>query len=342
MIPFWKGPEEEGITQSLLGRFLVCKERFRLLTIEGVRPIERFSPALEYGNMWHICEEELAAERDWNKPLLDYSNELLKKFPQNKTDINKWAAVCQVQFPYYVKYWRNESETKRRTPLVQEQVFKLPYELPSGRIVYMKGKFDSVDVIGNGKKAAYWLQENKTKGIVDPPTISRQLTFDLQVMFYNIALREYCKSEKTKMKVKGVRFNTVRRPLSSGKGSIRPRKATKNNPEETWTSPSFLERLEQYFIDDPADWFNRWTVEITDKDVENFKESFLDPCLEHLCLWYDYHTKEEIELCDMDFLHYRTPFGLYHNVGEGGEIEEYMISGSTVGLEKATTLFPEL
>ncbi len=33
--PVWKGPEVDGVTQSLLSRYLTCKERFRLLVIEG-------------------------------------------------------------------------------------------------------------------------------------------------------------------------------------------------------------------------------------------------------------------------------------------------------------------
>ena len=28
--PAWKGPEVDGITQSLLSKFLVCRERFRI------------------------------------------------------------------------------------------------------------------------------------------------------------------------------------------------------------------------------------------------------------------------------------------------------------------------
>ena len=41
--PLWKGPTEDGITQSLLSRFLVCRERFRLKVIEGLAPEDRFS-----------------------------------------------------------------------------------------------------------------------------------------------------------------------------------------------------------------------------------------------------------------------------------------------------------
>jgi hypothetical protein len=55
--PLWSGPDGEGpnggITFSLLSRFLVCRERFRLHALEGWRTQDGFNHRLEYGNMWH-------------------------------------------------------------------------------------------------------------------------------------------------------------------------------------------------------------------------------------------------------------------------------------------------
>src|SRR6185369_9120155 len=57
----WAGPMDAGptggITQSLLSMFLVCRERFRLRVIEGLHSFDRFNHRIEYGSMWHICEE---------------------------------------------------------------------------------------------------------------------------------------------------------------------------------------------------------------------------------------------------------------------------------------------
>ena len=55
----WGGPVEEGVTQSLLGQYLVCEERFYLKTIRGLSFNEGFVGRLEYGNMWHECEEDM-------------------------------------------------------------------------------------------------------------------------------------------------------------------------------------------------------------------------------------------------------------------------------------------
>src|SRR4051794_6290554 len=59
--PLWKGPEEDGITFSLLSQFLVCRERFRVRVIEGLSAGGGFNHRIEYGSMWHTCEEALAA-----------------------------------------------------------------------------------------------------------------------------------------------------------------------------------------------------------------------------------------------------------------------------------------
>ena len=62
--PLWSGPMDQGpqggISQSLLGKFLSCRERFRLLVVEGLTDADSFSPRMEYGNLWHCCEEAYA------------------------------------------------------------------------------------------------------------------------------------------------------------------------------------------------------------------------------------------------------------------------------------------
>lgn len=150
--PLWKGPcsDEQlgGVTQSMLGSFIVCQERFLIKTIKGLKPQEGFSHRLEYGNMWHICEEALAIRQSWEKPLKDYAVCLGARYPNDRWEIEKWYNVCKVTFPIYVKYWEKHRDEKKRTPVFQEKVFKVPYELPSGRTVYLRGKFDAVDIIG--------------------------------------------------------------------------------------------------------------------------------------------------------------------------------------------------
>lgn len=367
--PLWTGPMDGegrngGVTQGLLSRYLVCPERFRIRTMEGLTPPPSFNHRIEYGNLWHACEEELARTKgkddDWQRALLQYAKGLAKKYPLQQEQVEHWYNVCKAQFPIYVDYWAKHQDVKDRTPIFQEHMFRVPYKLPSGRTVSLRGKWDAVDLIGKGKQAGIYLQENKSKGNIDIPQLQRQLMFDLQTMFYLIALAEDKENSGVNASdllqshdVKGIRYNVIRRPLAGGKGSI------KQTQKET--SAQFYERLSEIIRtahgeewgtpDGENHFFARWKVEVTPTDIDKFKWECLDPVLENLCDDYDWwnHCLFEGESAFYSsgygrHHHYHLPFGIYNVLTEGGitEYDEYLVSGSTVGLYRAETLFPEL
>jgi hypothetical protein len=256
---------------------------------------------------------------------------------------------------------------KNRTPLLQEQVFNVPYILPSGRVARLRGKWDSVDLITEGKRKSVWLMENKTKGDIDVNLMRRQLQFDLQTMLYLVALNESIATSLGPTKLfpqdngpaVGVRYNVIRRPLAGGKGSIRQGKAE--------TTAEFLQRLSEIIAGaitpeygvSPGEhyFFMRWKVDITAADIERFKLECLNPVLENLCddyEWWQYayghgwpvygdHYRK-LELAHHFPRMFRMPFGIYSPLLDGGatEIDEFLASSSTAGLRKAETLFEEL
>ena len=386
--PLWQGPSGEGpnggITQSMLVWFLSCRERFRLKYVLGLEPHYKWDKSIGYGNMWHVCEEALAAGADPANTTDQYAlakhvEECCKKYPMQQDEIFKWAEVCRVQFPEYVKHWREHPDVQNRTPLMQEQVFDVPYSLPSGRTVRLRGKFDSVDLIdaecncsadrtgsrrsthdatcpaASGAKTGIYLQENKTKGDIDQLQVERQLKFDLQTMMYLIALervRDVADSQADgwawTYPVQGVRYNVVRRPLSGGLGSIRPHKAkttkTKHVPAET--EEDFYERLRRdYIAADPAYWFFRVRAEVSARDIQVFRDTCLDPLLENICVWYEQVTNRPFDTSWLiPSLNYRTPFGVWSALQEGGatEYDACLETGSEAGLRRTETLFTEL
>lgn len=377
--PIWKGPcsvdKQGGITFSLLSRFLVCRERFRLLAVEGLKPTDEFNQRLEYGNMWHGCEEAFAqsgnpivnnpvASPPWMKALITYCQGLAKRYPTQGQQVEHWYNICKTQFPIYIDWWKKHPDVKERTPLLQEQTFSVPYKLPSGRVVILRGKWDSVDLIGKGKNAGVYLRENKSKGDIDADQMRRQLMFDLQTMLYLVALsEERHRLDDSTIKnrlsyhdgkfrnfypLRGVRYNVIRRPLSGGKGSIRQKKGQ--------TEQEFYAELAELMKDaigpewgmQPGDhfFFMRWKVEISASDIEKFKRECLNPVLEQLCDWWEDISARPDNPFDYGehAHHFRLPYGIYNPMLEGraSEVDEFLASGSETGLQRTETLFSEL
>lgn len=371
--PLWDGPESDsamgGITFSLLSRVLVCKERARLLLVDGIKAADDFNPRIEYGNMWHVCEEALAKDSPWAIKLKTYCQELVKKYQPQQEQVQHWYKVCQAQFPHYVDWWAKHEDVKARTPVYQEKVFKVPYELQSGRTVYLRGKFDSVDIIGKGKDRGVYLQENKTKSDIDQPSLMCQLTFDLQTMMYLVALGCYDGADWDQaIPIRGVRYNVIRRPLGGGRNSIRQHKPSKSNPSGE-SAEEFYNRLSDLIKneiepDKTHYYFMRWKSDVSKKDINKFVTTCFDPILENLCddyEWWAFCKKEGIKAFDdvgsrfnraLNFpqhcpRHFRFPYGVWNPLMEGysSDLDEHLHTGSMVGLQylkDGSELFREL
>lgn len=376
--PVWKGPEQDGITFSLLSRFLCCRERFRILVVEGLRPRDDFSSKMHYGNMWHVCEEHHRVTQDdkWLDALADYVGTLSEKYPMRRDQIAKWAQVCAIQFPVYLDKWASHQDTIIGTNLMREVSFDVPYRLPSGRTVKLRGKWDSVDFLpahedeGRRYPDGIWLQENKTKGDINPVMIRQQLRFDLQTMIYLTAL-EFDKVSLNSKPVAindavdcfgepilGVRYNVIRRPLSGGRHTIVQHKPSKSKPHGESEDEYFV-RLMGLIQGEPDYFFMRWKSEVTPQDVAIFRRECLDPILTDLCQWWDKISATHSNISnghksfsyfdlyssdDIQSVHWRAPFGVWNPLMEGGatELDEYLYTGSTAGLQRTDNLFPEL
>lgn len=345
--PVWDGPESDGpnggVTFSLLSRFLTCRERFRLYAVEGLQPAETFNHRIEYGNMWHVCEEHVCENSSlWKKKLEEYARGLVKRFPLDREKILHWHRVCFTQYPLYYLHWNRDGKeaSRKRQYLFREKVFNVAYPLPSGRVARLRGKWDGL--LQDTLHETLRLQENKTKGDVDEQRIRRQLRFDLQTMLYLTALESSTVYLKVRDDTLGVLYNVVRRPLSGGKHTIVRHKPTKANPASE-SEVAFYERLGGLIRDDPRHYFLRLNVEVTARDREYFRRTCLDPLLENLCDWWETISKHPDCWSD-NRLHWRHPYGVYNPLDDGGfgDLDAHLETGSRVGLRVVNTLFPEL
>lgn len=342
--PIWEGPESNGpqggVTQSLLGKFLSCRKRFGLYALNGLKTRDEFRPQLEMGTMWHLCEEK---GKEWESALLDHVKGLMNRYPQDREKVAHWYQIVKELFPVYIDYWKRQKTQREAVPLLREHSFHIPYKLRwSGRTVYLRGKMDGVDQVGKGKTSEFWLGEHKSKSSIDQQKITRQLKFDLQTMLYSVALEEDRKDDGGILAasedqnspcrakpLKGVRYNVVRRSAHK-------------------TSDSMMKKVAEDLKDGRGgEWFARFEVPISEKDIETFRLTCLDPLLEWLCIWYQTQNDKLVSIGPFllnKIMDYRYPYGVYNVTEEGGvsEYDNYLESGSTVGLQRVTNLFPEL
>lgn len=340
--PVWSGPEGEdangGITQSLLGRFLACRERFRVYAIEGLAPYDAFSAPMEFGTMFHLCLEVTRegtgkkgkGKTPWDSALLAHAKDLQRRYPLDAEKVAHWYQMCVAIYPEYLSWWKEEEESRR---VIESEVsFDVSYRLPhSKRVVRLRGKRDGVSMMDGG----LWLDENKTKSAIDRRKIQRQLKFDLQTMMYLVALdQDDTFYEANRLSethaVRGVRYNVIRR-----------------SAHKSWES--MLKKLHEDVADGRGEeWFGRWTVPVSSAEVKRFRDTCLDPLLEWICLWYDAMTGKgntHLPVYTMNaILNYRHPYGVYNVLDEGGtsEYDEYLETGSMAGLRRVPSLFPEL
>lgn len=354
--PIWKGPESShrmgGVTQSLLGKFIACPARFKALVIDNLKPRDKFNHRIEYGNMFHVCDEYYVDGGRWKPELDKYCENLIIRYPFDQVEILKWYKVCLVQFPIYINYWAIRETTKNS--LLQEEVFHIPYKLPSGRVVYLRGKWDAIEL-----EDGLWVYDTKTKSEIDRENIERRLKYDIQMMTYLISLREairinlYPPMDLSKKEIRGIRYNIVRRPLSGNEGDIR--QTQKETEDEFFDrlrgviDGTGIKRTKENYTG-PSAWFARWESEVSSEDVEQFEKNTLIPCLERLCNWWDYQNGKPWTQTHQDSvfstLNYTTPFGIFSQVTEKYETEydDYIFSGgmNKIGLDTCSNLFPEL
>lgn len=341
--PLWKGPTVQGVTQSLLAGYMVCKERARVRLMLGLSTPQRLVIPIEYGNMWHACEEASGGGKDWRKAADVYTDQRISEVesPKDRKELDLFRHICKYQYEVYLKYWRDHVHVTNRIPLYEEEEFGEMILLPSGRYAKLRGKWDLVDVVSS----ELWLQENKTKGRVMFAQLFKQLRFDLQTMTYIVALR----NRHPDKRIAGIRYNVVKRPLSGGKGSIRPKKDE--------SMPDYLERLGEVIKDNQSWFFTRQQVSLDNGDIQSFCKKTLYPVLENIVddyEWWDFCLRESVDVYDNQLRskkfphhanrHFRMPYGVSNKLLEGGStpFDNYLDNGSIIGLVKVDRLFPEL
>lgn len=316
--------DRDGLTYSLLSKFVVCPERFRLAAVEGYSE-SGLRKALEFGNAFHHALEK--SPQPYAKSVMDYQRKLLEGtsiHPTQREELEILMAQVEGVLHGYERIWATDHASMQF--IHREQVFDVPYQLdmqPGVRTIRLRGKWDGVYREAKDFNRP-WLFETKTKSDIDSDGLQRTLPQDLQTMLYVTTLETVLREP-----IAGVLYNVIRRP------SIYVRKGE--------SIQQYANRLKEDVILRPNFYYHRFVVTLEQGDVVDWRKRCFDPLLRHVVRWWDSVKKNPFDPWASPY-HYRRPFGIYDGLADGrrGDYFDYFTTGSMSGLRRTHTVFPEL
>ena len=328
-------PLINGVSQSLLQKFVVCQDRFHKATVLGMRETSR-KEAMEYGSLFHKLIEVGATMQDYSRvKLMSYMFDFTRKrYPAPESEL--LAKIAVSQYFRYRDWYANKPAYKyiQAEPIFNES-YSLPalhfepneeirIRIPPGIRIPLRGRIDGV-IENNGM----WIEENKTKSRVDLNLLQDTIHSNIQVMFYAV-----CSQLKYGQPCNGVIYNVIRKP------ALRQRVKESN--------PDFIKRIEED-IDERPDWyFSRLSYEFQRGQVTRWEREELQPLLARVYLWW-----RSIEANPtnpwMDILgnanpfHGRKSFGIFDSMTQGkGDFYDLIVYGRNANIEYVQDQFPEL
>jgi len=281
-------PYRDGISQSMVAKFLQCREQTRLHFVEGWTS-RRESMPIQFGTCVHWVLSEAYGKKQKTSPSMTWVKKKLVEYTEVwKRELQRMATtqeneehvetlnMAEIVLSAYFQRWDGDfigayrvgnTTVRPHEWIGLEQKFNLPY-VYNGREVFLRGMRDGVFRTVNNKT---WLLETKTKGVIDEAGIEDTLFFDFQVLLYLLTLYR----ANPKDVPRGVVYNVIRRPgLRLGK-------------TESWTD--FLARVSKD-VNDPKrsdHYFIRFQLEISKKELLDWEENTLKPTIEDICKWFD-------------------------------------------------------
>lgn len=328
--PLWD-LDRDGLTYSLLSKFVVCPERFRLSAVEGWEE-SGLKTALEFGNAFHYALEK--SPQPYEKSLNEFQRSKLEGAsirPNEREDLEVLMAMVAGLLHGYQRVWEKDHSSMRF--LYQEQTFEFfyPLTMDDGRVqnIRLRGKWDGVfrEVRDNNR---LWLLETKTKDDIDSDGLARTLPQDLQTMLYCLSIEKALKEP-----VSGVLYNVVKRP------GIRPKKGGKTGMCESIRDYEL--RLKEDVLTRPDFYYHRFVVQLSPGDLDRWCVQTFDPLLRHVVRWWDSIKTNPFDPWASPY-HYRRPFGIYDGLAAGrrGDFFDLLTTGSYSGLRQKSSVFPEL
>lgn len=276
-------PARDGVTASLLGTFLDCREKCRL-HLQGWTA-RHGSMALTFGNITHYIIQHVMDDVRIGKlkelPSPKYMTTLSERVEKiwklenpNPTDdtlshFELTMLLVEALMPLYFKHWYGDDFRRIRWEALETE-FKVPFVVRSRKgetfATFLRGKMDATFTDpGDSTPGSLRLFETKTKARIEEQNIADILPFERQVNLYMVAIRH------KKRVPSGTLYNIIRRP------ALRQKKA------ET------LEQFSARIIEDVRanlDWyFIRMQMDVDPQDLNRAEEE-LNDLVSDFVLWW--------------------------------------------------------
>lgn len=248
----------EGTSQSLLGSWLSCQQKF-VIAVNRLQAA-RNNGNTNFGTIFHeFLDRTYSMYRDTGKVAGVREIKLFSTAFQEKGEaggefsgmdeelVEKNFHMSEIVLSQYIKFWKNDFTDYKFHEI--EKVFDVPFHDK----YRLRGKRDGMLI---AKDKTLWLFEHKTKSRVMEDAIKAMLPMDFQSLFYGTAF-----TAETGRRISGVQYNIIRN------SQIKPKKGE---------SLKLLgNRLTSEIVKDPSHFFKRYPQAYTAGDFTRFSANLL-------------------------------------------------------------------
>lgn len=330
-------PLTDGISQSLLQKFITDRDRFHIHAVRGKRETDR-KEAMEFGSIFHkMAEIGSEMKSRFTKSKMDRAVEQYMRVAYPSEESMKLARIALVTYYGYRKWQEDRpkykfidaepvfAEKHTLPPITFNVADCISLRVPRNTDITLRGRIDGVLEIDN----EMWIEEYKTKGQINIAMLSDTIPENIQVMIYAV-----CSQIKYNRPCAGVIYNIIRKC------------ALKQRQKES--ELDFLQRVREDIEDNPAFYFYRLAYKFQRGAIAKWIKEELNPILYQLYFWWrsieanpldPWQSLEGIE----NPFHGRKPFGIYDSLSQGkGDFFDLIVYGRTGGLRDEVQMFPEL
>ncbi len=276
----------EGVSSSLLSKFLTCREQARLHLVEGLRSrTEPLYLALGTSGHWMLHQFYEKKKPPTNKRILkllgSYKEAWLAEVPRPTNAMLEQQdtvyGLLKILLPAYCQRWSGDWKLGKAYPFSTDTVcpsnwqalegaFTTDWEYADGVKVPIRGQWDGVFLAGKRKR--YWCFDSKFLSVISPDDIEETMAYNLQFMLYLWAMRKL-----TGQLPNGFLMNVCRRPTHRlGKYE---------------NKPDFFARVAKDIEARPDHFFQRYELRINTEDLKTFEENVLSPLMDDVRGWWD-------------------------------------------------------